>query len=476
MIVILIKNSHKILAQPLTEDEIQIRKRGLKCLELAIKAVRPSRLIENALKVQNRTLNIEDDSFHLDQYENIYIIGGGKATAEMAFTLTKICEEQVNIQDIKGYINIPEGLEIEENDKPKSITINYATHPIPNESGMNGVKEMMNLVQKANANDLIFCLISGGGSALMPLPRENITLEELKEVNSLLLESGASIQEINAIRKHLSRFKGGNLAKVVHQSDGATLIALIISDVIGDDLDSIASGPTVPDSTTFQDAINVLKRYDLWDQVADSIKSTLENGVKENSLENPKEGDSCFTNVYNYLIGSVKESINHVSEFLQQEGYETEYFSDDISGEAKEFGEELFDIIEENKEKMEEEHIAKKALLGSGELTVTIHSDGIGGRNQEMLVSLLDYCIDNPIDFNFLVIGANLDGIEGNSKAMGGLIDSALIDLVREKYINLEAYLLNNDSNSFFKKVNTELITGLTGCNVNDIVIVLIDS
>ncbi|TFF97748.1 MAG: hypothetical protein EU541_07785, partial [Promethearchaeota archaeon] len=171
----------------------------------------------------------------------------------------------------------------------------------------------------------------------------------------------------------------------------------------------------------------------------------------------------------------IKDGIQNIISYLEEKGYETHYFSNTISGEAKEYGKQLFDLIERNEEEMAEKKIRKRALLGSGELTVTVHSDGVGGRNQEMLLSLLDYCLDNPIDFIFLVIGANLDGIEGNSKAMGALIDSNLIDEVREHYINLEAYLLNNDSNGFFKEVGTEIVTGPTGCNVNDLIVVLIE-
>jgi glycerate-2-kinase len=473
--VMMIKNYKEILSQPLTAKERQLREVGMKCIELAIKGVRPSKLIERALKVHNNQIRVNHDSFNLQEYEHIYLIGGGKATAEMAFTLERILTEKLKFQNLKGYINIPQGLKVKDNGHMGNITINHASHPVPNEEGAKGVREMMDLVKEAGSDDLIFCLISGGGSALLPMPKPNISLDELQEVNSLLLESGASIKEINAVRKHLSQFKGGNLAKEIYESGGATLIALIISDVIGDDLDSIASGPTVPDSTTFQDAIRVLKDYNLWEQVPISVRNTLEQGLNDNTLENPKQDHPCFNKVFNYLIGSVKDAINEVSQFLTQEDFEIEYFSKSISGEAKDFGRDLCNIIEEEVWEMGGEHLNRLALLGSGELTVTVQSDGIGGRNQEMLLSFLRHCIDSPIDYNIIVIGANLDGIEGNSNAMGALVDSSLVDTVRESYINLEKYLLKNDSNTFFKRIGTELITGPTGCNVNDIVIVLIE-
>mgnify|MGYP006279445065 CR=1 FL=1 len=470
----IIKNYDKILSQHLTVKARELRKTGLKCIELAIDGVRPSKLVENALKLNNHQININQDSFNLEDYDNIYLIGGGKATAEMAHTLERILIENLGVQDIKGYINIPEGLDVGEN-KWGNITINHASHPLPNEEGIKGVSEMMELIRGTRGNDLIFCLISGGGSALLPLPKETISLDELQEVNSLLMESGASIKEINAVRKHLSQFKGGNLARKVYESGNATLITLIISDVIGDDLDSIASGPTVPDSTTFQDAINVLKDYNLWDEVSISVRNTLEEGAQDETLENPKKNNPCFEKIHNYLIGSVKDAIDNISQFLGEDDFKTEYFSESISGEAKEFGKELWDMIEDIVWKMGAKRIERIALLGSGELTVTIRGEGIGGRNQEMLVSFLEYCIDSPIDYNILVIGANLDGIEGNSKAMGALVDSSLIDKVRASYMNLEKYLLKNDSNTLFKKLGTALITGPTGCNVNDVVIILIE-
>ena len=231
----IIKNISQLFPKDLGKNQLELRKIGLETLEKALNAVKPEKLIKEAVKIQGNSLVIEKDSYDLESFESLYIIGGGKATAEMAFTLEKILESRSHFIR-EGMINIPEGLEINKSDISSKITMNFASHPIPNENGLNGTKKMMEIVENANKKDLIICLISGGGSALLPLPTASISLEDLQEINSLLLASGASIHEINTIRKHLSDFKGGNLAKKIYNSSKATSISLIISDVVGNKL------------------------------------------------------------------------------------------------------------------------------------------------------------------------------------------------------------------------------------------------
>jgi len=470
--IMFIKNTNQLLLENLEESQKHLREIGINCIELALNAVKPKNLILKSVQISNSKLIIKGDIFNLDEFKKIFFIGGGKACAEMAFTLEKMIK---NIPiDYEGLINIPEGLKIEESKKTKKIKLNYATHPIPNENGMNGTKRMMEFVKMASHNDLIICLISGGGSALLPLPKAGITLTDLQEVNSLLLTSGASIHEINTIRKHLSEFKGGNLAKTLFNSSSAKLISLIISDVIGDNLDTIASGPTVPDQTTFKDAIEILKKYNIYSKIPKSVKYSLEQGLNDNSLENPKAHHPCFKNIYNYLIGSVKTAVQEIITHLKH-NYIPDYFSDNIMGEASEFGKKLYQIISEQMNKNEFENQHKSiALIGSGELTVTIKGSGIGGRNQEMLLSFLNIVGNKEFKDKFLIIGGNLDGIEGNSKAMGALVDNFTLKQIAERKLNTKEYLDNNDSNSFFKMIKSEIITGPTGCNVNDIVLILI--
>ncbi len=470
-----VKNLSQLTPKSLDKLTLELRNVGLEALEVAIKAVEPSKLIQNSVKAIDGKLNIQNDKFDLNKFSNIFLIGGGKASAQMSLALEKILNKQPKIK-CEGLINIPEGQKIRNYGPSSKIRMNRASHPIPNENGLTGTKEMVKIVEKATKNDLIICLISGGGSALLPLPKQGITLEDLQKVNSLLLASGASIQEINTIRKHLSDFKGGNLAKKVHNTSKATLITLIISDVVGNNLDSIASGPTVPDLTTYSQAYGVLKKYSLNDKVPSSVKKVIEKGLSDPRLENPKERDVCFTTIYNYLIGSVDLAVKEVSAYLKDFNFIIDYFTNEIVAKAVDFGKELHELIS-----MKLKPYAKKpgkhklALIGTGELTVTIKGKGVGGRNQEMLLSFLDNAKNKDINYNFLIVGANLDGIEGNSKAMGALIDNVSLNQINNGKIKTKSYLENNDSNSFFKLLKSEIITGPTGINVNDLLLILIE-
>ncbi len=470
-----VKNLSQLTPKILDKLTLELRKVGLEALEVAIKAVEPSKLIQNSVKAIDGKLNIQNDKFDLNKFSNIFLIGGGKASAQMSLALEKILNKQPKIK-CEGFINIPEGQKIRNYSPSSKIRMNRASHPIPNENGLTGTKEMVKIVENATKNDLIICLISGGGSALLPLPKQGITLEDLQKVNSLLLASGASIQEINTIRKHLSDFKGGNLAKKVHNTSKATLITLIISDVVGNNLDSIASGPTVPDLTTYSQAYGVLKKYSLNDKVPSSVKKVIEKGLSDPRLENPKERDVCFTTIYNYLIGSVDLAVKEVSAYLKDFNFIIDYFTNEIVAKAIDFGKELHELIS-----MKLKPYAKKlgkhklALIGTGELTVTIKGKGVGGRNQEMLLSFLDNAKNKEINYKFLIVGANLDGIEGNSKAMGALIDNVSLNQINNEKIKTKSYLENNDSNSFFKLLKSEIITGPTGINVNDLLLILIE-
>ncbi len=474
MFLVYIKNISHLLSDNLDRNLLNLREIGLQALERSIYAVKPKILMERSIKIQNSKLFIQNDEYDLSKFKKIYIIGGGKATAEMAVSLERL---MISLKDIeyKGIINIPKNTEKKGLFEKSKIVINYASHPLPDVHGLKGTRSMMEIIEHSTKNDLIFCLISGGGSALLPLPKHGISLKDLKEINSLLLNSGASIHEINTIRKHISDFKGGNLAKKVYNSSRAILISLIISDVIGDELDSIASGPTVPDKTTFKESLEIVKKYGLLDEIPNSIKDYLEKGLLNKKFENPKPNDLCFTNVHNYLIGSVDFAVKDIRSLLNSKGFEVNYFSNSLMGEAREFGKTLHDIISHHIEEYKiQTKTEKLSLIGTGELTVTIAGKGIGGRNQEMLLSYLNNIQNRKFNYNFLIIGANLDGIEGNSDACGALVDNIVVKNIKEGVIDTKSYLDNNDSNSFFKKIGTEIITGPTGCNVNDLVLILI--
>ncbi len=470
-----IQNYSQLLPKGLNTNSLNLRKIALASLEIAITSVEPKRLIRNAMKIDDGNLIIQEDKFDLRKFKRILIIGGGKATAQMAIALEDLLVVYSKIEYL-GFLNIPEDQEKKFHSSTKNITMNLASHPIPNEAGLIGVRKMLELVEDSNKEDLIICLFSGGGSALLPLPKKNINLADIQKTNSLLLASGASIHEINTIRKHISDFKGGNLAKTIYETSKATTLTIIISDVVGNKLDSIASGPTIPDLTSFNDAYKVLLKYNLLDRIPMSIKKVIMEGVKNPRLENPSRNDPVFENTHTYLIGSIEISVEEVSNYLRNHKFEIDYFSDEISGEAADFGKHLFYLITEKLKKCpKESEKSRIAMIGTGELTVTLRGKGIGGRNQEMLLNFLNTIKNEKIDYKFFVLGCNLDGIEGNSKAMGAIVDNNLLEDTIKNNVNIDSYIRSNNSNAFFNLLNGEIITGPTGINVNDIILILVE-
>ena len=470
-----IQNYSQLISESLNRNALELRKIGLKSLEIAISSVEPRKLIRNAMPISDEILMIEEDKYDLKNFERILIIGGGKATAQMAIALEELLQTSSKIE-YAGFLNIPEDQEFKFLNSTKNITMNLASHPIPNEAGLYGVNRMLDLVEGTNKKDLIICLFSGGGSALLPLPKKGIILADIQKTNSLLLASGASIHEINTIRKHISDFKGGNLAKRIYESSKATTLTIMISDVVGNKLDSIASGPTVPDLTSFNDAYKLLLKYNLLDTIPMSVKDVIMEGVRKPHLENPSKNDPVFENVHTYLIGSIEISVEEVSNYLKKHNFEVDYFSNEISGEAADFGKHLFHLmIKKLKEYPKESEKSRIAMIGTGELTVTLRGKGIGGRNQEMLLSFLNTIKSEKIDHRFFVLGCNLDGIEGNSKAMGAIVDNSLLMETAKDNVNIDSYLNNNNSNAFFNLINGEIITGPTGINVNDLLLILVE-
>jgi len=470
-----VKNLSQLTPNNIQEESLALRKIGLNALEIALKSVEPKNLIQDAVKIVKDKLIIRNDKFDLRKFRKILVVGGGKASAQMALAIEEILRKYSKI-NYNGLINIPNSLKVKGYDVSNKIKMNLASHPIPDENGLNGTKVMFKHIENTTKDDLIIFLLSGGGSALLPLPKETITLAELQVTNALLLASGASIHEINTVRKHLSDVKGGKFAKKVYDSSKATVIALIISDVVGNNLESIASGPTIPDLTTFKESYSVLEKYELLFKVPSSVKQLIQRGMNDPTINKPLDQLNYFKKIHNYLIGSVDSSVKEASDYLKGLNFAVDYFSNEIVGEAAVFGTELYDFISHKLPPyVEKSKNQKVALIGTGELTVTIKGKGIGGRNQEMLLTFLNDIKNKNIDYNILIIGVNLDGIEGNSKAMGALVDNVLLTQIIKNKINLESYLKNNDSNSFFKMLNSEIITEATGINVNDLLLILID-
>jgi glycerate 2-kinase len=454
-----IKNKAQLITNGQAPILQKARTIALQSLEIALKAVEPKKLMRSKLFLDGSCLKVDGYRFDLDGFKHIYVVGGGKASAAMAEALEKLLCERIT----EGIINVPYGTK----QKTRIVKLNQAGHPIPDEAGEKGTRHMMELAKKAKTADLLICLVSGGGSSLMPLPRKGVSLKDKQELTDTLLKSGASIGEINVVRKHLSAFKGGWLAKKAYP---ATVLNLVLSDVTGDPLDSIASGPTVADSSTFVDAIKVLEKYCLWNNAASSIRKVLCDGDNGLLKETPKPGDLAFKKIYNVIIGNNRYACSAAAEFLRSEGLKTRLIDPPLEGEAKIAGEAL--AVRAKRVAASKKPNRKPAgLVLGGETTVKVFGKGKGGRNQELALSAalklknVEGCV---------IASLSTDGVDGPTDAAGAIIDGCALQRAKKLGLNAEVFLADNDSYSFFAKLGDLIKTGATGTNVNDITVIVI--
>jgi glycerate 2-kinase len=400
--------------------------------------------------------------FQSGQYKRLIVIGFGKASCPMA----KSIKDQLSDSIVSGIIITKYG-HCQPPYKPKKIQIYEAGHPVPDENGVRGTDEIIRLFKNAGEPTLIVCLISGGGSALLVSPFDGISLNEKRDITQLLLQRGADIFELNAVRKHISKVKGGRLAEIAYP---AKVLSLILSDVIGDRLDIIASGPTSPDKNTYRDAFSVIEKYGITDTAPYPIIKTIQNGMKGLLPETPKEGNMIFENVENLIIGSNKKALEAAREKAEEPGFDTIIISSDITGEAKEVGKWLAKKAIEVKNKKSSGHSV--CLISGGETTVTVKGNGLGGRNMELALS---FAMEIKGINGIILLSAGTDGTDGPTDAAGAIVDGKTVLKAKNLGINPEAYLMNNDSYNFFKKIDELFITGPTGTNVMDIQIIVIE-
>lgn len=451
-----------------------------------------------------KDVNSKEFSFNLTAFDSIHAVGAGKATARMAIAIEDILDEK-NMNLDSGAINVP----YKEKSRPKKIKATLASHPVPDENSIRGTKTIIDLLGKIKGKPLVFVLISGGASSLLCYPSDGLDLKSKQQITEMLLKSGASIHEINIIRKHLSKVKGGNLVR--YPNHNATIVTLILSDVVGDDLNIIGSGPTVGDDSTYNEAIEILRKYNLWDPIDKKkkirkIRTILEKGSLGLIQEVPRKQDPIFKKVSNILIGNNEIACRAAVSDIKKYGVKPIYLGSQFVSEAKIFGKELANIllnskIDDNVPTDYNEilrHRKSKAKIAAfvlgGETVVKIDvpnsktSDmdvtriynkdkkekiltGIGGRNQESILAASQYLKSvNLSDFTILCCGT--DGIDGNSDFAGGIITPATIDFINRKKIILDKYLQFHDSSSCLKKVKSFIKTGRTGTNVNDITII----
>jgi glycerate 2-kinase len=431
----------------------------LDALQAALRAADPQTILDRTLKLDGRTLRVCSETFDLSMFTRIVVIGGGKAAGGMALALERILGNKITA----GIVNIPDNL------APippcQRVGLHRASHPIPSQEGVKGVKMMLNLVgERPTVSDLVICLISGGGSALLPMPEKGLSLSDLQTTTELMLNCGAEIHEINVVRKHLSGITGGRLAERLYP---ATVISLIISDVVGDDLDSIASGPTAPDPSTYVDAQRVLIEHELLDKVPGRVQKALRSGALGRVKETPKASSVVFERVHNMIVGTNELSCRAAADVLRKKGYATMILTTSIQGEAKEMGK-LFSglLVEMTHKSLPMSPPA--CIIAGGETTVTARGRGVGGRNQELCLSVA-LGIAGLKNACFASIGT--DGLDGQTEAAGAIVDGEVVSLARGKGLDPELYLQSNDSHTFFRKVGGLVLTGATGTNVNDIMI-----
>jgi len=456
----MIRNKMPLIGNGKIEGAKKARELALHSLEFALKAADPKTIVKSKLNLIGSYLKVENFSFDIDKFTNVYVVGGGKATGLMSEALEEILGTNID----EGTVNIPHG----SLHKTKIIKLCEASHPLPDQASVEGTKRILSIAEKAQKDDLVICLISGGGSSLMSLPLDGITLEEKQELTRALLKSGATINEINSIRKHLSGFKGGWLAKKAYP---ATVLNIILSDVVGDPLDTIASGPTVPDQTTFTQAKGVLEKYKLWSKLPSSVRKIFEDGERGLIQETPKPKDSVFEKVHNVVVGNNRTATSAVCQFLKSHGLNTVLLTATLEGEAKCVGGILASIV--NEIEVSGNPLSKPAaVVVGGETTVRVVGKGLGGRNQELALAAALH-LKNNRDRAVVVASIGTDGVDGPTDAAGALVDGETYYRATELGLRPESFLAENDSYNFFSKLGDLIFTGKTDTNVNDISLII---
>jgi hydroxypyruvate reductase len=421
-----------------------LRRQARQIFDEALRAADPEEAVERHL----RTIDF-------DLFQRIFVLGAGKAGASMAHAAERVLGNRITA----GRVNVKDGHVAE----LARISLQEARHPLPDERGVAGSERIAALAESAGVGDLVLCLISGGGSALMPLPAAGITLAEKQEVTRLLLACGADIREINTLRKHLSRIKGGQLARMAAP---ATVEALLLSDVIGDDLSVIGSGPTAPDGSTFADCAAIVDRYGLRPRLPEAVRLRLEGGARGEIAETPKAGDRLFERVRNTIVGGNRLALNRAAACAQGLGFRTLVLASTIQGETRDVARMHAAIAREVVE-YGSPVAPPAAIISGGETTVTLRGNGLGGRNQEFVLAAAIDIAGLP---DVIVFSAGTDGTDGPTDAAGALADGDTL----ARNPAAAAFLERNDSYAYFAPLGDLVITGPTNTNVMDVHILLI--
>lgn len=430
------------------------RKSIRELFETALDAVLPGTIMRNAVSIENHLVKIRDEVYDLRHYRRVFVFGSGKASIEMAKSISALLGER-----IKG------GLVICNYAAPAigQIDVIKSDHPIPTQDSLDAAERLLTAFSQLQQDDLFIYLLSGGSSSLLEKPIPPITLSEFQSVSALMLRSGMPINELNVIRKHMSMIKGGRLGR----STRATGVVLVLSDVIGDDLTSIGSGPLYYDDSTYRDAERILHKYIANDALPNSVSQIIEKGKNGQIEDTPKLPPQ---HIKHYIVGNNHLALTAAKAAAEKLGLSSHILTSQLQGEAREAG--RF-IVSLGKEILSSGNpwSYPVVLIFGGETTVTVRGNGQGGRSQELALSVLREIGLNP---HFTFLSAGFDGIDGQSDAAGALVDCRSHETSKELGLNSDAYLLNNDSYGFFKLTNDLIVTGPTGTNVGDIAILIV--
>ncbi len=423
----------------------------------ALAAVEPGHAIRRHLHREGDTLIVASRRYDLTRFERVWIAGGGKAAAPMVAALADLLGDRLT-----GGLAVTKYGHSSSVLRPSSFVLLEAGHPVPDAAGVAGARRLADLVSGVGPDDLLLCPISGGGSALLTLPAPGIELADLQALTDQLLRVGATINELNAVRKHLSQLKGGGLARMAAP---ATVVSLILSDVVGDPLDVIASGPTAPDPTTYADAWAVLARYQLTKAVPQPVRARLQAGLAGQVAETPKPDDPIFERVQDVIVGSNRLAAEAAVAKAQELGFNALLLSTFVEGEAREAARVAAALVKEVVRY--DRPVARPAcLVWGGETTVTLRGDGLGGRNQELALAAA-LALDGWPDVALVALAT--DGTDGPTDAAGAVVTGETVARARRQGLDAADYLARNDSYHFFQRLGDLLITGPTQTNVNDL-------
>jgi glycerate 2-kinase len=452
-------NPQSAIRNPQSRDFAQMRKDAIDIFRAGVEAVEPEAAVKQYCRREGNRLLVHEEVYDLTEFENIFVIGAGKAGAPMA----RAVEEALGDRITEGIINVKYGHLA----KLSRVKVIEAGHPVPDEAGLEGGRAILDLASRAEKGDMVLCLISGGGSALLPLPAEGLSLQDKQDTTKVLLACGATIHEINSVRKHISRVKGGGLARAAYP---ATLISLILSDVVGDDLDVIASGPTVPDSSSFQDCMSIFDKYGICKKIPRTVLNHVRKGIEGKVPETPKPADPVFTPTQSVIVGSNLTCVVAAEKKARSLGYHTLVLSTMIEGETREVALVHAGIA---KEILKSGHPLSPpaCVLSGGETTVTITGQGLGGRNQEFVLAV---AMGLHGQKGMVVLSAGTDGTDGPTDAAGAVADSQTVQRAEALGLNPADFLFNNDAYHFFERLGDLVKTGPTNTNVMDLRIMLI--